>query len=313
VLSAETVLDAMTGAYAIDGPTAGELLKLGLNDTYLLRARRRRYILRVYRDGWRSSDDIEYELELLRHVEAKGVPVSAAIRCTNGKLSCLIEGPEGTREAALFRFAPGGPLAWSDEQGSHLAGRLLGQLHAAADDFISQGVRFQLDAEYLIDRPLSAMRPFLEHRRPDWTYLEELATRLRSRLRSLVESGLDWGPCHGDFSAKNLHVDGSMMTVFDFDFCGTGWRAYDLLPAKWHAERRRSVGMWEAFLCGYRELRSIGAQDVAAVPLFGALRHLWGMGLRATEVPFRGTSRVKSEYFDYRLASFKRWEAEHLS
>jgi Ser/Thr protein kinase RdoA (MazF antagonist) len=99
--------------------------------------------------------------------------------------------------------------------------------------------------------------------------------------------------------------------VFDFDFCAPGWRAYDLLPGKWHAEKRRSSGMWDAFLEGYRDVRPIGQEDVAAVPLFGALRHLWGMGLRAREVPFRGISRMSREYLDYRFAAFKRWELEH--
>jgi len=311
VLSPAALLEAVARAYSIPGPSACELLKLGLNDTYVLTAPRRRYVLRVYRAGWRSTDEIDYELALLAHLAARGVPVAAAILAEDGSSSLPILAPEGPRRAALFALLPGAPLRWGDEASSRLAGRLLGDVHAAADDFQGPPGRVRLDVDHLVDRSLAALRPFLEHRPEDRAYLDELAARLRDRVRAAAAEGLDWGPCHGDFSAKNLHLHRGALTVFDFDFCGPGWRAYDLLPARWHAARRGSAGLWEAFLRGYRDARPLGDHDVAAVPLFEAVRHVWAMGLRSAEVPYRGSARLGSAYLDYRLAAFRRWEREH--
>jgi Ser/Thr protein kinase RdoA (MazF antagonist) len=313
VLSPATLQEAVARAHPIARPTGCELVKLGMNDTYVLRTPRQRYVLRVYRAGWRRPDEIDYELALLAHLAARGVPVAAAVPTADGRLSLPVLAPEGPRRAALFAFVPGAPLRWRDEAGSRLAGRLLGDVHAAADDFQDPpGCSRLLDVDHLIDRPLAALRPFLEHRPRDRAYLDGLAVRLKDRVRAAAEGGLDWGPCHGDFGAKNLHLHQGVLRVFDFDFCGAGWRAYDLLPARWQAAERRSTGMWEAFLRGYRAARPLGHSDVAAVPMFAVLRHLWGMGLRSSEVPYRGISRLGSEYLDYRLAAFRRWEREHL-
>jgi Ser/Thr protein kinase RdoA (MazF antagonist) len=311
VLSPAALLEAVADAYPVARATACELLKLGLNDTYVLTTPRGRYVLRVYRSGWRSPEEVGYELALLAHLAARGVPVSPALPTADGELSLALVAPEGPRRAALFELIPGGALRWEDETRSRLAGRLLGEVHAAADDFEGPSGRFRLDIDYLVDRPLAAMRPFLGTRPGDWAYLQGLAERLHARVSAVERDGLDWGPCHGDFCAKNLHAHRGGISVFDFDFCGAGWRAYDLLPASWHSGRRGSAGMWQAFLRGYREMRTLDDADVAAVPLFSVVRHVWAMGLRAIEVPSRGTARIDREYIDYRLAAFRRWEREH--
>lgn len=311
VLSPTALLEAVARAYPIERPVACELLRLGMNDTYLLRTRRQRFVLRVYRAGWRSPEDVDYELALLAHLAVRGVPVSAAVPGDDGMLRLPVMAPEGPRMAALFGFALGEPLRWDDAAQSRLAGRLLGHVHAAADDFDGPRGRLQLDAEYLIDRPLADMRPFFETRPRDWLYLQGLGERLRARLTAAARDGLDWGPCHGDFTAVHLLVHREAVTILDFDLCGAGWRAYDLLPARWQALRHGSAALWDAFLHGYREARPLSDRDLASVPLFEALRHLWGLGLRTRELPVRGSSRLSPGYLTHRLAAFRRWELEH--
>ncbi len=287
VLSPTALLETVARAYPIERPVACELWRLGMNDTYLLRTRRQRFVLRVYQAGWRSPEDVDYELALLAHLAVRGVPVSAAVPGDDGMLRLPVMAPEGPRMAALFGFALGKPLRWDDAAQSRLAGRVLGHVHAAADDFDGPRGRLQLDAEYLIDRPLADMRSFFETRPRDWLYLQGLAERLRPRLTATARDGLDWGPCHGDFTAVHLLVHRETVTVLDFDLCGAGWRAYDLLPARWQARRHRSAALWDAFLHGYREARPLSDRDLASVPLFEALRHLWGLGLFTRELPVR--------------------------
>jgi Ser/Thr protein kinase RdoA (MazF antagonist) len=67
--------------YSIAGLTECRLLNHGLNDTYLVKANNsERYILRVYRAGWRSSSDISYELRELKEADIESIPLFIGVR-----------------------------------------------------------------------------------------------------------------------------------------------------------------------------------------------------------------------------------------
>jgi Ser/Thr protein kinase RdoA (MazF antagonist) len=312
ILSAEALLAEVARIYAVDAPQTCQLLQRGLNDTYLVRTQGDRYIARVYRAGWRTWSEIAYELELLTHLAGKGVSVSVPIPARDGTLIRALPAPEGTRHLVLFTYAEGTPLSWDQEAHCYRAGRLLAAIHAASDDFVSRHARCSLDLVYLIDRPLTAIRPFLAHRPEDWRYLEALATRLRDQVEGMA-AGLDWGVCHGDFGANNIHGDEDRrLTIFDFDFCGPGWRAFDFVAAHRLAVHDDTNAIWRPFVRGYAEIRHPGETDLATVPLFNGLCRLRSVGLHAGKVVEVGTSRVGDWYLDRELAFFRKWGAEHL-
>jgi Ser/Thr protein kinase RdoA (MazF antagonist) len=287
--------------------TGCQLIERGLNDTYLLTTRTERYIARLYRAGWRSTSDIAYEIELLLHLEAKGVSVAAPIRAPTGKCAHTIPAPEGLRQMVIFRYAGGRSVKWNADRG-YCAGRLLADIHRATEDFQSPHVREGFDIEHLIDKPLRAVRPFLAHRSDDWRFLNRFAAKLREQVL-MVGRGLGWGVCHGDFDAHNIHIrDDGTPTAFDFDFCGPGWLVFDLVIPKWGAMNIRRPEVWDAFLDGYIESTPLMAMDVASLPLFQALRHFWGMGLRARNAVHQGSSSINAAYLAYRLEWFRKWE-----
>jgi Ser/Thr protein kinase RdoA (MazF antagonist) len=309
VFSSEALKGQLAQAYPIAAPVSCHLLETGPNDTYLVTTREQRYIARVYGARWRSLSDICYELELLTYLDAKGVSVSVPIATHDGKLSYPVAAPEGTRHLALFTYAEGAAFSWKEDD-CYRAGRLLATIHAVSRDFVSQHVRFRLDLESLIDTPLSVLRSFLAHRPEDWLYLQGFAARLRARAEAATNTRLDWGVCHGDFGG-NIHVSGNRrLTVFDFDLCSPGWRAFDLVVFRWGAMSRKRETIWHAFLHGYSEKKCLAEADLAAVPLFCVIRHLWTMGMRANQVEQLGILPVSDSYLDYRLGSFRRWEAE---
>src|SRR5439155_6307555 len=128
-------------------------------------------------------------------------------------------------------------------------------------------------------------RPFLAHRPDEWNYVQGLGDRLRTCAEAAIRMGLEWGICHGDYGAKNIHItEDQTLTVFDFDRCGPGWRAYDFALIQWGAMGRNKNHMWDAFLQGYTERRCMAEADLAAVPLFHALCHLASLGVYAENV-----------------------------
>ncbi|OGO35676.1 MAG: hypothetical protein A2147_04100 [Chloroflexi bacterium RBG_16_57_8] len=70
--------------------------------------------------------------------------------------------------------------------------------------------------------------------------------------------------------------------------------------------------IWDSFLSGYTEAWHLGAADLAAVPLFYAISHLWVLGIRASKVAAGCSVRISNRSFDRELTFFREWEADHL-
>jgi Ser/Thr protein kinase RdoA (MazF antagonist) len=210
----------------------------------------------------------------------------------------------------LFTFADGKSLFWNPDE-SRRAGRLLGSIHSASEGFATANERSPLDLAHLVNRSLTVVRPFLEHRPGDWDFLVAVAGQLQGAV-SEIESQLEWGVCHGDFNSGNIHVreDGSL-TAFDFDFCGPGWRAYDLVGA-WRWAVASDMQVWMAFLDGYRSVRHLGDIDAGAASLFDGISRLRSLGLRAANAAHRGTQPVAGRKLERHLNFLRSWVAQHL-
>jgi len=313
-LCPEGLLEAIRGVYPVGKLVSCELWRPGPNDTYILTGCGGRYMLRAYGARRRSASHVRYELDLIDHLAAQGLPVCRPIPGQDGALTRAVPAPEGPRQVALLTFPEGGPFVWSEGDHSYLAGKALARIHAASADFASRNPRFTLDLPYLIDAPLAALEPFLAHRPEDWAFLKALAGRLEAAAARVTASGLDWGVCHGDFSDGCLQVDqGAALTVFDFDPCGPGWRAYELAAAQWSWIYHKKGALWDSFLKGYNEIRRLAAADLDALPLFHMISRLWRLGMDAVNADQWGAARLRDSNLDYHLQVFREWEAEHRS
>jgi Ser/Thr protein kinase RdoA (MazF antagonist) len=311
LVSADAVAAAVERRHALGGPVRCRLLHPGMNDSYLVEAPAGRFVARLYGPR-RTADEIAYELDLLLHLARRGVEVSVPVATAAGPLLHALPAPEGARPLVLFTHADGRPLSWRDRGESRAAGRLAARVHAAADDFSPPRPRAPLDLDALLGGPLGAMLPFFAERREARREVVRLASRLRARAEE-VAPALDWGVCHGDLGATNVHVAArGGLTLFDFDLCGSGWRAWDLVGA-WAAALHEGDGViWDAFVRGYREARGLSAADVSAVPLFHAIGRVWSLGMRARNAPYRGSWPFEGRHLDAQLRFLRRWEAEHL-
>jgi Ser/Thr protein kinase RdoA (MazF antagonist) len=309
ILSAEALLLEVVQAYSIEPPTVSRLLNAGSNDTYLLTSGDAKHIGRVYGAG-RSPSDISYELDLLGHLASKGVSVSEPIAGKDSRMMRCLRAPEGTRRLVLFSYAEGTRLSWNNKAHSYLAGQLAAAIHTASDDFESKYPRSSLDVEHLIDEPLEAVLRHLGHRPDDSAYLAGFAAKLHSRAEECANTGLDWGPCHGDFG-WNVHIDDNQrLTAFDFDYCGPGWRVYDLSAIQWIGMSLGDESTWDSFLNGYTEIRSLSTADLAAIPLFHIINHLRALGLSVGNVADWGPKVIDDKQVTQELAFFRNQEAE---
>ncbi|TPM35698.1 phosphotransferase [Mesorhizobium sp. B2-3-4] len=113
--------------------------------------------------------------------------------------------------------------------------------------------------------------PFLDETR--------LALVLQARDKAMKalagheRSARNFGIIHADLVRENVMIHDGAIRIIDFDDCGYGWHIYDLAVALYQNRQEPLYPMIEASLVeGYRQERDLTAQDIAALPLFAALR-----------------------------------------
>jgi Ser/Thr protein kinase RdoA (MazF antagonist) len=313
ILSADAMLGEVRRLYELDECIRCELLKFHINDTYLLQTESGDYILRLYGLHARTVAEIRYELELLNHLSAKEISVATPLADREGSLTHPIATGEGVRQLVVFVYLKGVPLAWDASENCARAGRTLAELHHASDDFRSAHSRRAYDETELLDRPLSALQPFVASRSADWTFLQAFADRMRARMAAMADNGLDWGVCHGDLAARNLlKTEDDRLAVLDFDHCGPGYRAYDFAEMFGAAVWKKRSDLWDAFWSGYTQRRPLTPADRDAVPVFLALRHLSMLGMIAERSSYLGTAPMRDTNLDGWLGFLRDCETQHM-
>ncbi len=83
-----------------------------------------------------------------------------------------------------------------------------------------------------------------------------------------------YGVIYADLHNGNIHYTDNSLTLFDFDHCAYGWRAYDLAIAFGYPDIIR-----DAMIKGYETHRKLSAAEYSAMPAFLQLRAsgMWEM------------------------------------
>ena len=290
LLSSAEVMSLVNSQYSMLGKAANcKLLRRGFNDSYLVGIDNEWYIFRVYLNGKyyiESPDAFEFELELLEHLLAAGVPVSVAKQRDNSELLGWTPTARGERAYALFTYAKGEPVTGNtqSEERCFLVGKAAAGFHLAANSFRTNHNRYRLDRKYLVDEPLRiiAQQHIDSEKSISKQRLEKVEEKISAMqpLEELIEiiESLDvandeFGIIHADLHPGNIHFDGDKPTFFDFDHCAFGWRAYELCMTEYMPEP-----MKVALLKGYESIRPLSQSERQCIPVFAKLRELWDIG-----------------------------------
>ena len=291
-------------AYDLGTVTGSSLRAVGINDHYLVTTAQGIWVFRLYQYNkfWvMTESEHRFELEWLSHLHARGQPVSFPRPRKDRSLLGRLPAPEGRRFYALFSLAEGKRSFPPDAPESRRLGGGVAEIHLASDDFAPRSARIAYDAEFMVRAPVRRICDFLgNRRRDDQARLVEWGEGLSQALAQLPQTAGGYGIIGGDFNGTNHHVakDGTL-TFFDFDFCGHGWRAYDLAMFLWSMEH---VGagpeMWPAFLAGYQSRRTLDTRELESIPLFAAAIQIFMMGYHVTCIRWAGRSFLNDEYWN---------------
>ena len=100
-LSSNSIESLLNHHYNLEEISSCIFYILGLHDNYLIKCKNNQYMLRVYRNDWRTNEEVDFELELLNYLQAKKQAVSYPIKTKDQTLSFEVSYPEGNRSMAL--------------------------------------------------------------------------------------------------------------------------------------------------------------------------------------------------------------------
>jgi Ser/Thr protein kinase RdoA (MazF antagonist) len=281
----------------------------------------RSYLLRIHRTGYHTTAGIQEELNWLSYLsKLSGVPVPKPIRSKGGRWIEAVPGPglSAERDCCLFEWIDGRFISKSVKP-SHLykIGQVIAELQSLQPQHRAR-YRPRWDAEGLVgEKAKFGSIESLKGVRPEQHEILRQARRLVfAKLRKFERDfPKRQGLIHADLHFGNILAVGSDFGVIDFDDCGHGFHAYDLVIPLMSVEsvlgeknKGRLPEFKEALISGYTTQREWDAHDEKIFPHLIIARRLALLGWLGTRSDnprlrkfFKGAvaralKRIRSEY-----------------
>ena len=289
----------------------------GVNDVYKYINGDQTRFFKLYARMDIGKDAILDEVKIVNNLRQLGLPVADAIEKTDGSYLVSVEAPEGMRYGVLYSEAAGHPCDNYnlDVDETIKIGRLLSVMHKNLDNLDEPVSRWRLDESLFIDRSMAVLEVHSQYHNIDIPFLREVAEEVKRQIEAKANTWM-WGLCHGDVWGGNIHKDrdGRLM-IYDFDFCGYGWRAYDvsmiLGAIGWGAgddaedKRRRLL---ESFLKGYESRAHLSDSEIEAVyKVFVPFRRIFNMGYLYDSLLYVWGNRYRNVNIDNDLKLLKEY------
>lgn len=279
-----------------------QLIKGTMRDVYEVWADQEHAIFCLYRQGERSKDEIEAELEIMRHLYESGLSVPLPIPVQSGDNVFALHQPEGVRYGVMITFMSGKPIGrqFSREVGEAV-GRLLASAHHALAALSAPLDRPVLDFPNALTSAIEAFDNAAPHRKQDVKRLRLAGDLLLQRIPLTSENSL-YGLLHGDVIPSNILMDADRLALLDFDLCAYGWQLYDV------ASMLVEIACWEmgspveeAFLEGYQGERPFTEMEQAALPMLQSIRCILSLGTPARHIDTWGRIYFSDAIIDKQL------------
>jgi Ser/Thr protein kinase RdoA (MazF antagonist) len=280
---ASPIADAILDAWAHDHDSA-HYFRASANFVFVFKHAGQPYILRFTHAGERSAHAIQAELAFLQHLAAHEVPVARPIRSLSGRAVESIATPLGVFHAAVFELLPGQQLDVGDLSLAQFTrwGSALGALHQAAEGYTGAGRSTIHDHLQMVAQQLPAHEDAAR----------QLLAQLERQVAELPASAQTFGLIHYDFELDNLLWDDQRVRIVDFDDCAGYWFVADIAFAlrdlfdDQAAQIDIADARFQAFVAGYRELRSVTDAELGRLALFLQIHNLVSFVklLRATDI-----------------------------
>jgi Ser/Thr protein kinase RdoA (MazF antagonist) len=115
--------------YSFSQDTKCQLIKAGINDTYLVTDNSDKFVFRVYSLNWRSKTEVDEEIKILNQLKENAISISYPLLDKENNYIQTLSAPEGERFAVLFTFASGEKQHIVSEETHFQIGQLIARVH----------------------------------------------------------------------------------------------------------------------------------------------------------------------------------------
>lgn len=276
----------------------GELTLVSLAENVTFKVVDRRdgaaYVFRLHRPGYHTLDELVSERDWIRALAGAGVDVPVAVCARDGRdyVPVAIPATGEQRFAGMARWTEGRLLSHvlaetSDDRVVEDYFAQLGAITAAMHNQASAWQpppafkRHALDSDGLMGEA-PHWGPFWEHRSlsvAERGLLLHVRERMHAWLTRLSRDPSVYSLIHADMHPGNILVAGDRLTVIDFDDAGFGWHQYDIAVVLTYWQSKPNAAEIErAFLDGYRAVRQVPDEALAAIPTFRLIRWMASIG-----------------------------------
>lgn len=251
----ESELKFVLESYSWKRSDTAYLLQHVENDTYVVDTSNERYVLRRYRQGRYSEDEIRAELEWM-DVLGDFIAVPKVVRNTDHDTVSRFVSGNNELLYAVFEFVDGKEVENPASDDYYNLGRLMRKMHTSADTVLNEVTntwqgwnRPKYDLEQTVEIPLRNLLDFDALSEDDKRRCTDIAQELRRRFDVLDSYGQF---IHADLHFGNILVTPDRWYCLDFDECGFGHRAIDIGVVRLHLKNRdKSEEHWANFANGY--------------------------------------------------------------
>jgi Ser/Thr protein kinase RdoA (MazF antagonist) len=283
-LSATHLATFLQQQYGLGAGTTCRLLRAAINHAYLVTDGEQKYVFRVYSYNWRTESDITEEIGLLQLLHENYVPVSYALPDPQGNFIQHLPAPEGRRVGVLFTYAKGEKVLNYSADLHYKLGEIMARMHAVTRDLPFNRVQYT-PAVMLVD-PLEKIKQFLSIDTEEMQWMHQAQQQLLQQFNQAPASLLRNGVVHMDIWFDNMNIyNNEKITLFDFDFCGTGWLLLDiayyqlqLVNTEKDAEQHQLK--LNSFLKGYESVTPIPEAEKQLLPAASVSMYFFYLGVQ---------------------------------
>ena len=273
--------------YALPADAQPQLVSLSENAVYRVdsASRKKRWALRVHREGYHSRAAITSELAWLTALRRDGAAITP--KPVAGRDNSLVQivspaAVPAVRHVVLFEWEEGEEPD-VERQDLRTPFEVLGEIAAQMHLHVRRWPkpagfeRLTWDFETALGgRPhWGAWRDGLGMTQELEALFGRTVELIGRRLEAFGKSPERFNLVHGDMRLANLLIDGETTKVIDFDDCGFSWLMYDCATAVSFFEHRPEVPeLIESWVRGYRRVVALPKEDEEEIPTFVMLRRL---------------------------------------
>ena len=295
--------------YGFDKSTTCNLLRSGINHTYLITTPDKKFVFRVYHINWRTENEINEELKLLDYLKENNQLVSYPIKDTSNKYIQQINTIEGNRFGILFSYAEGEVIRKPSEKVCFNFGIAMAKLHQLTVD--KQIDRKTHNANSLVKWALEKVVYKFPDSVNEIDYFKRAYQVISSKFEHTVN--VRKGIVHLDLWHDNMKVKNKTeITFFDFDNCGNGFLFLDIgyslmLFYRNDPHKERFLARQASFLKGYESIVKISDEEKRLIPYGGLAIWLHYTGQHVQRFNDFSNHFLSDEFLKYWISTVNKW------